>query len=393
MLEQQPAGGQLTTLPPAPPVAAPQLAVSMHAWDPYYLVPGPAEKPSPQLTQHLDALAAINALVAGTVSFVRVDMGWSASQPKNTPTTMDNYYNRRFARLFAEIISRGLRPFVVVHQSPAWARPKHPGDVKQFPDDPGPFGEWAHWLTQTFAPLVKHWEVWNEPNLDAFTGAGRNTPAEYVKAAAAFAAGARAGDPNCQLIGPNVSQSDWSFTDQCYQLGLGNITDIIGVHPYQGRQSVAPASTDITGITAKAIGWEKARITAGLPLIYRTMTRYGDTCKPIWATEVGWSASATGVGTTGVGPKGTWPTIEDKAAAFISDMLAMFTTGRDAAGTASAAAYQRLAVATIYEAFDPLSTNPHQKGFEILTAAGGLKPQAKALAEFRRKYPRVRAAA
>lgn len=391
MPQQQPAGGPLTV--PAAPVAAPQIAVSMHAWDPYFISPGPGEHPSPRLLAHLDAIAAINAIVPGTVTFVRVDMGWSASQPKNTQPTLDSYYNHRFMALFMAIMKRGLRPFVVVHQSPAWARPKHPGDVKQFPDDPGPFGAWAQWLTQTFSPWVHHWEVWNEPNLEAFTGPGRATPTEYVKAAAAFAAGARAGDPNCQLIGPNVSQSDWSFTDQCYQLGLGSITDIIGIHPYQGRQSVPPASTDTTGITTKSTGWEKSRITAGLPKVYQSMAAHGDACKPIWATEVGWSASPTGVGTAGVGPKGTWPTIEDKAAAYISDMLTMFATGRDAAGTANAAAYQRLAVATIYELFDPVSTDSHQKGFEVITGAGSLKPQARALAEFRRKYPRIRAAA
>jgi hypothetical protein len=53
----------------------------MHAWDPYYVNPGSSETPSPRLLQHLDAIAAINALMPGTISFVRVDMGWSASQP------------------------------------------------------------------------------------------------------------------------------------------------------------------------------------------------------------------------------------------------------------------------------------------------------------------------
>lgn len=376
-------------------VAAPHLAISMHAWDPYYDAVGPNEKPTKQLTAHLDALGRL----APALSRVRVDMGWSAAQPKNAPPTLDNYYNRRFVTLFTELAKRGLKPYVVLHQSPAWARSSawdgnsiNNNSVKRYPDHAAAITPFAEWAAATYAPWVSEWEAWNEPNLTAFTGfapGGRTssaTAAAYVPVLKAIATGVRAGNKAAKVVGFNVSQADAAFIDAAYHAGAKDWCDVVGFHAYQGRQAVAPGSRDIAGIT-QAPGWQKARLTFGIPAIFRVLEANGDTGKPVWNTESGWAADAgAGVGSDGV--PGTWPTRDAKAAAYLTQWLEMLATGNDAGGHEHS--YEHITLSTHYQLFDPLTKDQHQAGFAAVTADGTFKPQADALAAFRKKYPVTR---
>lgn len=367
-------------------LTTPRLAVSMHAWDPYFLDPGTKdEAPTPMLRRHLDALARLEP----ALSRVRVDVGWSASQPKDAVPDRGSWYHRRLRWLFDQLDARGLRPYVVVHQSPAWARTAQldPAtkalsntDVKRYPDSPAAIAPWAEWMAREFAPWVREWEVWNEPNLAAFTGytptgQPKNTPELYVQLLKSFHDGAKTGNPDCVLIGGNVSQSDWAWIEGAYRAGLGSWCDVLGVHPYQGNQSVAPSSSNAAAVAKAGTGWEKARIALGYPMIGQVMARYGDGAKPIWATEVGWSASASGVGTGGVPDR--WVDMRAKAASYITDMLEVFLSD-------PAPAFQNTRLVTLYQLFDPLSISSHQRGFAAVDRDGALNPLGWSLLRFNR---------
>lgn len=373
---------------PSPAPSCPQIAVSLHAWDPYYVKPGGGEVMGETLRAHLDAIAKLNDITPGTVTRVRVDYGWSAAQPTRAAPDADYYYNRRFVRLFEEMRARALTPYVMVHQAPAWARPADT-EAKHLPGDPASIEPFAAWFAATYSGWVREVEFWNEPNLAAFAGKGWATAARYVPVLKAFYGAATGANPRLKVIGGNVSQCDWAWLRDAYDLGFGEVCDIVGVHPYQGNQAIAPASTDVSGISRKTAGWEKGRISAGLPRIGDVMDAYGDSYKPIWATEVGWSASTTGVGTADVGTGKRWATMNDKAAEYQSGLLEMLAEGRD--DSVEEYAYRQVRLATVYEAYDPATRSAHQKGFEILEKGGGHKPQARALAAFRRRYPRMRA--
>jgi hypothetical protein len=370
--------------PPAPAQAtAPHLAVSFHPWDPYWAA---GDNATPLLTKHLDAMQTIHEAGPHTFSRIRVDVGWSTSQPTAALPTTSQWYNKRLERLFVALRLRGLKPYAVVHQSPPWSRTKTTltaasSDPKQFPTDPASIEPWAQWFAASYAEHIDEIEFWNEPNLSAFSGAGQATPERYVPLLKAFAAGARRGNPNVKIIAPNVSQCDWRWIQRCYELGMAPYADIIGVHPYQGRQSIAPASVSTSGIDKSQVGWEKYRIALGLPKIYEVMTWAGDANKPIWNTEAGWGADTTdaGVGSAGV-PK-TWATLDHKAAHYHRQWLDMCVTGRDAGGPQEA--YKHVTLSTVYELYDPLSADAHQKGFEIIHADGTFKPQARELIAWR----------
>lgn len=388
---------------------APGLALSTHlGWDPYYDNPGPGEKPNKLYYAHLDALA----LLAPYLSTVRIDKGWSTSQTEQGKMPTGSYYTKRYHRIFTDLRERKVpAPYVMVHQSPPWSRspawdPSAGALVnnqpKRYPDDPASITPWARWAVEEFGASVKAWEVWNEPNLWEFTGfipAARSDlhnpatdPARYVALARAFAEGARAAAGEVKLIGGNVSGNDWAWLDGAYKAGLKDVCDIVGVHPYQGNQSVRPSSLDTSAIAKKnsaggdVRGWERYRITKGLPLIGQVMARYGDGRKPLWATEVGWSASPSGVGVAGV--PGTWKSFEYKSAAYLLDFLDMLDAGRDAGG--AHAAYSNLRLVTLYQLYDPLSASPHQKGFSVIGKNGAALEPARALRRWRQSHKVVR---
>lgn len=373
-------------------MSAPHVAVSMHAWDPYFRNPGTGEVPTSRFLRHLDALQRLNP----ALSRVRLDGGWSTSQPRNEPPTMDNYYNRRIAWACTQITKRGVKPYLVIHQSPPWSRPKNSAgaDPKRYPDNPAAITPWAAWAADAFGEWVSEWEAWNEPNLIAFTGSRNGgstsyaTPTFYLPMLKAISEGIHAGNPCAKVIGANLSQSDWFWLDGAYRAGLKDHCDIIGVHPYQGRQSIPPISEDTAGFTKSVTGWQKGRIAIGLPMFYEVMKKYGDADKPLWVTEQGWGADALdGVGTSGV--PASWPTMGHKAASYIRQWLDLLVTGKGADGEVREV-YTKVRLSTLYQLFDPLSTSAHQQGFSIITDAGELLPQAQALLDFAAKFPASR---
>lgn len=365
-----------------PATTGPNLAISWHPWSGYYDKPGTKnEKPNALMIRHLDLLKRINELGPGTISRIRYDVGWSAMQPKKSVLNANDWYPARITRLNEMFAERGLTGFPVIHQSPDWARPTGT-DVKCLPDNPADIARFADWFARTYADYVSEIEFWNEPNLEAFAGPGRATPANYMPLLSVFSDAAKAAKPGLRIIGPNVSQVDWAWVAGCYANGLAKYVDAIGVHMYQGRQSVPPRSASTTGIDTSKPGWERARISLGLRKLYDVMTKYGDGGKAIWNTEGGWSASATGVG----GDAGDY---DVTAAAFIDEFLAMLADGTDELGAHPVYGLVKLSV--LYQAYDPSTKDPHQMGFAILDKSGSVRPQGLSLIGHRTEQRDVRA--
>lgn len=361
---------------------SPQLSVSWHPWAGYYENAGTAkEKPTALMLKHLDQLARINELGPDTLGPIRYDVGWSTFQPNKTTLNKNSPYAIRIMRLNDLFGERALSGFPVVHQSPPWARPTGT-DAKRLPDQPGQIMRFAEWFAALYKEYVRHIEFWNEPNLEAFAGAGQATPAYYMPVLKVFSDAARQGNPDVQIIAPNVSQVDWAWVAGCYALGLKECADAIGVHMYQGRQSVHPRSVNTSGIDTSKAGWERARIALGLRRLHEVMTKHGDAQKAIWNTEGGWSASASGVA-------GDPADFDARAALMIDDFLEMLADGTDDLGPHPVYGLVKLSV--LYSAYDPSTKDAHQLGFAILDKSGYVKPQGLSLIGQRTKNAVTRA--
>jgi hypothetical protein len=99
---------------------------------------------------------------------------WSNVAPSSRPLDPSDPTQYDWSGFEAQVTrteTNGLTPIVYVVSAPTWAegdaRPASapPGTWKPKPDEVGYFGQAA---AQHFQGRVRHWELWNEPNLSYF---------------------------------------------------------------------------------------------------------------------------------------------------------------------------------------------------------------------------------
>lgn len=324
-----------------------------------YYSPAGSANPNAMFARHLDALAAAN------VTLLRVDVGWSASQPEPTAPSLRTVYNRRVATVLDAARRRGMQVLITLHQSPEWARPGTGSDVKQFPSDPDAIRPWAAWLGRTWGDRVTAWEIWNEPNLAEFTGIEDPTTRahRYVPLLRAASAGLRAGHPGAEIVFGAPAHVDDGFVAECYRLGARPYFDIMAVHPYQGNQTKPPEATDIS---------DGARMTH-FPALVRVMAEHGDGSKPVWWTEFGFSVHSN----DGVDPSEMWllGLPDDRTS---GDYLRRaFELAR--------LRYPQVRVAIVYTAYSSESTQ-QKEGYRLLRPDGQPLPQLSMLSGYMARF-------
>lgn len=87
-------------------------------------------------------------------------------------------------------------------------------------------------LAQHFRTRVRHWEIWNEPNIKMFWKPGTPSPEGYAELARMTAPEIRARVPGAVLIGGALSHMPTEYLTRCLELGLAEHVDRISYHPY-----------------------------------------------------------------------------------------------------------------------------------------------------------------
>ncbi len=89
-------------------------------------------------------------------------------------------------------------------------------------------------LAERFRTRVKHWELWNEPNIAGFWQPSKPSPEGYMDLVRLTAPVIRARVPGSVLIGLALAGvSDLNYIEGCFELGLGKLVDKISYHPYR----------------------------------------------------------------------------------------------------------------------------------------------------------------
>jgi hypothetical protein len=331
----------------------PALGVHFHGtWDMYY--PQRDFTPSTMFYGHLDKLAAHG------VQVLRVDVGWSASQPNNAPPSPLNTYNRRIQVVLEAAAARKMDVLLTLHQSPEWSRPGTSGGMRQFPTNPELIYPWAAWLAATYGDKVLAYEVWNEPNLREFTGVDdpRARPLRYVPLLRAACLGLKAGDPDAVVVFGGPSKNDDRFIRACYELGAKPFFDVMSTHPYQGNQTVPPDATDQDS---------PSRMTH-FPAVLEVMADHDDLEKPVWWTEFGFSVHPNG----GVPTSQPWRYGVPSEAMSAEFLYRSFELARRE--------YPQVSLAIVYTAYKPTSDPAgHQFGYRLIDVDGTLRPQLPTL--------------
>jgi polysaccharide biosynthesis protein PslG len=121
--------------------------------------------------------------------------------------------------------------------------------------------------------------VWNEP--DPHQSFWQGSVAQYVALLKAAYPALKAGDPAATVVLGGPSSNDHVWVRDVYAAGAKGSFDALATHPYQGIADQPPeAPTD-------GNRWW----FTNLPAVRKVMSDYGDD-RPIWFTEMGWSAHA-----------------------------------------------------------------------------------------------------
>lgn len=255
--------------------------------------------------------ARVAAVKATRAKVTRIDILWSfvaPTRPANPADPNDPAYDwSRLDAIFSGLKAAKITPIVSTYSTPAWAvQGRSTAFATAYnPNAPVPalYGQFMRAVATRYSgtfrpagvatplPRVRHYEVWNEPNLKAFFNFnGRSTVAKYKGLVRAAYPQIKAANKRAIVIagvgGPRSSTGNGNVGAKQWMLGLVNDKrvkfDAYSQHIYPSK-----------GPKFRTKAYLKAFPTwASLPEIYRTLDRKRKGMK-LYVTEAGYTTAAT----------------------------------------------------------------------------------------------------
>lgn len=213
------------------------------------------------------------------MDYIRVDFGWEDYQ------SFANYAPdfSKFDNVVAAANARGLKILATIDFPPPWARRAACKDTAACPPaDNALFANFVKEAVSRYSARgVHYWEVWNEPNIVAWSPTPN--PADYTKLLLTVSAAIRAADPHAYILMGGLAAdhpspgapfiSPYDFITAVAKDGGLKAVDAVAYHPY-------PDGDPATSMTFLAISQSPTSIIAAL-------TQAGVPNMPIWITETG----------------------------------------------------------------------------------------------------------
>jgi hypothetical protein len=232
-------------------------------------------------------------------SWAREDLQWWRIQP--TPDTWDWSYTDA---AFQALAQRGIKIVGVLGHPPGWATPDPsdpPSGLSFAAPDPNEFAKFAYAAAFRYQHLIKHWEIWNEPDNPLFWKPAPD-PIAYTTVLARASAAIRTASPGAQVLLGGINPFSTAFLKSVADAGGWSSFDILAIHPY-----VDPATPEAGNLVSAADG------------VIALAAQRGP--KPIWVTEVGWASGLSdhdSIGTIGA---------QDQADILVRAMLLLWRSG------------------------------------------------------------------
>ena len=149
------------------------------------------------------------------------------------------------------------------------------------------FRRYVETVVKNWKPVVKQWEVWNEPNISPGWQGGKPDPARYAAILRTSYEAIKAIDSKATVIGMASSGVDLKFIERVLQEGGSKSMDAISVHPYL---SVAPERPDpqIKVLPDMALPDAEQTFLGELRNLRAVLDRNGAAECKIWITEMGY---------------------------------------------------------------------------------------------------------
>lgn len=212
------------------------------------------------------------------VGSVRTVFRWAEMQPDRGGTI----FFTETDPIVAESVRNGFGTLPIVMTTPSWAQ-KYPGRFGSPPADARDYAQFLRRLVERYGPRgsfwlerpelprrpLRHWQIWNEPEIRAYW----NEPKfwrGYAKLVRAADRALAAVDPGARLVLAGSVGFSWESLDRLYRQGIKGHFDVAAIHPYTGSVE------DVAEIVRRN---------------RRVLARYGEPRKPVWITELSWPAS------------------------------------------------------------------------------------------------------
>jgi hypothetical protein len=184
---------------------------------------------------------------------------------------------------------------VRVSTPPSWSRAA--GDaVGTFapPDNYEDLGDFVHALVSRYRGRIKYYQIWNEPNIYPEWGSYPVSPEDYTRMLRIAATRAREADPDVVVVNgalastialqpaappPTNALNDLLFLQRMYDAGAAPYFDVVAMQGY----GLWSGPTD-RRMHPRVINFGRPQFVRDL------MAANGDAAKPIWISEMGWSA-------------------------------------------------------------------------------------------------------
>lgn len=221
----------------------------------------------------------------------RFDVDWSVVE-----RSRGSYDWAPVDRVVNAVLAAGLTPLGVLAYAPDWAETAGTGSFHGAPVDIAAFAAFAGAAAERYNGRITDWEIWNEPNNDAFW-APRADPATYTALLQQSYRTIKAVQPGSTVLAGALSPAEngaggdmepLTFLARMYDAGAGGSFDAVSVHPY----SFPAMPTD-----PATAGWNTFQKMPGL---HDLMAAHGDGGKPLWITEFG---APTGSSRVAVSPE------------------------------------------------------------------------------------------
>jgi len=200
-------------------------------------------------------------------------------------------------RLVDEFAAKDINILIVVAKAPEWALDP---SGNQFLADYSQFTELMTFVSQRYAGRVGAWEIWNEQNL-AYEVNGTVRVSDYAELLKAGFEGVRAGDPNALVVfggltpngvnDPSIAIDDLTYLTEIYQYNGGEIAsyfDVMGMHVSSTHN---PPDTMWPDNPSAEEGFNdhESFYFRRAEQLWDVMVVSGDSGKPVWITEFGWT--------------------------------------------------------------------------------------------------------
>ncbi len=198
------------------------------------------------------ARAAALARAAG-VKWTREEILWHRTEPEKG----------RFDFSFYDKVvdcanSNGISVYGLLDYWSSWTRPYTEEGI----DD---YCRWAARVVEHYKDRIRHWEIWNEPNIFFWSGPKELYPVLLKRAYAAI----KKVDPTAKVLGCSTAGIDTRFIKKV--MAAKAPFDILTIHPYRGRLDDRGFIEELRGVRNLVGG------------------------RPVWITEMGWPTQIGGV--------------------------------------------------------------------------------------------------